>query len=268
MQPYLLNSIPSMLYRKVLIDKEKNSKKTLKAEGLRDKTEIKILLDNMRLRIEAWNKSKIFLTDYIKAFYEDLFNWRIHVLRYLTNENLQDFDEVSEYYHAAIQEIEKKDAFLYLHLNFAIQSYQISFEKIFGNDVEHTENMIKTSVNSITDYQQYTTNISNTIPFAFCQYLMDWTHYSLQLEFCFACAFEYANDLKIVASKRKELALMVSDAAKKFGAITNKMKVGNQEIVFQHTKSLTDSQLKEQREIADAGIMEWAKNIEKDEKTR
>lgn len=229
----------------------------MKKELNRLSTEIKTLITSGK-RVEGQSISML----------SQIFNLRIKAIKWLTTDANFDYLEMLNSVVPQIEELNstKKLNILTENILFALRCNQRVAEAIIGTNVSSAERFsdLPAKLPEIT-YEQFITSLAFAIPeVEMVQKIVNWTNASLHIEFVMVAA-DIINTEKLKVSDKiiNELAFLVADAAQEYIALATELGILKPHSSRQSISNLSfdNSFVKEQKQLADLGLDEFAKNL-------
>ncbi|MBI3141381.1 MAG: hypothetical protein HYZ16_00990 [Bacteroidetes bacterium] len=208
----------------------------------------------------------------VQAQSEDMlsqvFNLRIKALKYLANDKNLDYLEMIRDILPQIEKLKSKRKLEVLteNLLFALRCNQRVVESLDGTSGFSTGNLIS-NISQLPDitYQQFIASLAfANLDDETAQRIVDWTNASLHIEFVLVAADIIGNDkLEISDETINELAFLVADAAQEYSAIAAELGILKNRSSGQSFSKLSfdNSFIQEQKQLADLGLEDFARNF-------
>jgi|LakMenE01Jun11ns_1017448.scaffolds.fasta_scaffold9848979_1 hypothetical protein len=197
-----------------------------------------------------------------------VFNLRIKALKWLADDKNFDYLEMLKDIFPQIEELKsnKKLEVLTENLFFALRCNQRVVESLVGSS-EFSSSSFASNISQLPyiTYQQFIASLAfANLDGETAQKIVDWTNASLHIEFVLVAADIIGDDkLKISDKTINELAFLVADAAQEYSALAAELGILKTRSTRQSFSNLSfdNSFIKEQKQLADLGLDDFALNI-------
>lgn len=197
-----------------------------------------------------------------------VFNLRIKALKWLADDKNFDYLEMLKDIFPQIEELKsnKKLEVLTENILFALRCNQRVVESLVVAS-EFSTDSFASNISQLPDitYQQFIASLAfANLDDETAQKIVDWTNASLHIEFVLVAADIIGDDnLKISDKTINELAFLVADAAQEYIALATELGILKSRSSRQSfsTLSFDNSFIKEQKQLADLGLDNYAANI-------
>ncbi len=197
-----------------------------------------------------------------------VFNLRIKALKWLADDKNFDYLEMPNDIFPQIEELKSniKLEVLTENLLFALRCNQRVVESIVGTS-EFSPDSFTSNISQLPDitYQQFIASLAfANLDDETSQKIVDWTNASLHIEFVLVAADIIGDDkLKISDKTINELAFLVADAAQEYSALATELGILKTRSTRQSFSNLSfdNSFIKEQKQLADLGLDDFAANL-------
>lgn len=197
-----------------------------------------------------------------------VFNLRIKALKWLADDKNFDYLEMLNDIVPQIEEMKsnKKLEVLTENLLFALRCNQRVVEALVSTNDFSSDNFASniSQLPEIT-YQQFIASFAfANLDDETAQKIVDWTNASLHIEFVLVAADIIGDEkLKISDKTINELAFLVADAAQEYSALATELGIIKTRSTRQSfsTLSFDNSFIKEQKQLADLGLDDYAANL-------
>lgn len=197
-----------------------------------------------------------------------VFNLRIKALKWLANDTDFDYLEMLKDIFPQIEELKsnKKLEVLTENILFALRCNQRVVESLVGSS-EFPSETFASNISQLSDinYQQFIASLAfANLDDDTAQKIVNWTNASLHIEFVLVAADIISDDnLKISNKTINELAFLVADAAQEYSALATELGILKSRSTRQSFSNLSfdNSFIKEQKQLADLGLDDFAANL-------
>jgi hypothetical protein len=197
-----------------------------------------------------------------------VFNLRIKALKWLADDKNFDYLEMLKDILPQIEELKsnRKLEVLTENLLFALRCNQRVVESLVVTSEFSTDNF-SSKISQLPDitYQQFIASLAfANLDDETAQRIVDWTNASLHIEFVLVAADIIGdNKLKISDKTINELAFLVADAAQEYSALATELGILKTRSTRQSFSNLSfdNSFIKEQKQLADLGLDDFASNL-------
>jgi len=228
------------------------------------KKDLNRLYSNIKAIITSGKKIQAQSVDMLSQ----VFNLRIKALKWLAADKNFDYLEMLNDIFPQIEEMKsnRKLEVLTENLLFALRCNQRVAESLVVTSDFSADNFASniSQLPEIT-YQQFIASLAfANLDDETVQKIVDWTNASLHIEFVLVAADIIGDDkLKISDKTINELAFLVADAAQEYSALATELgilKTISTRLSFS-TLSFDNSFIKEQKQLADLGLDDFAANL-------
>jgi len=194
-----------------------------------------------------------------------LFNLRVKAIKWFAANTNLDYADVRKEVASHVKTMDDdRLEVLKENLMFAVRCNQRVFDGIVLHASESEEKVLP-AFSEISDltYDQYISALAFSLPDEAFEKTITWTHASLQAEFVFIAADVIEESgLKVSDQLIDDLAALVADAAQNYFALSVELGFAKQqESVPQPALSNDEGFIVEQKELAELGLDEFAKNF-------
>lgn len=226
-------------------------------------------LDQLSKEIKAIITSHEKVQEQPATVLRQIFNLRIKAIRSLGADSSSDYFLRMNEIVPQIEKIKlnKQLEVLSENLLFAVRCNQRVIESLLRTNEKKTNHLFSrlSQLPEIT-YEQFIASLAFAIPDdEIVQKMVNWTNASLHIEFAMIAAdIINANKLTISAKTINELAFLVSDAAQEYIALATELGIlkSSSKIQSFSQSSFDNSFIKEQKQLADQGLEDFAANFE------
>jgi hypothetical protein len=197
-----------------------------------------------------------------------VFNLRIKALKWLADDKNFDYLEMLNDIFPQIEEMKsnRKLEVLTENLLFALRCNQRVAESLVSTSDFSADNF-SSNISELPEitYKQFIASLAfANLDDETSQKIVDWTNASLHIEFVLVAADIIGDDkLKISNKAINELAFLVADAAQEYSALATELGILKNLSTRQSfsTLSFDNSFIKEQKQLADTGLDDFAANL-------
>lgn len=197
-----------------------------------------------------------------------VFNLRIKAIKWLAEGKNFDYPEMLQEIFPQIEKLRsnKKLEVLTENILFALRCNQRVAESIVGTSELSADNFAS-NISQLPDinYQQFIVSLAmSNLNEETAQKIINWTNTSLHIEFVLVAADIISDDkLKVSDKTINELAFLVADAAQEYSALATELGILKPRSTRQSFSNLSfdNSFIKEQKQLADLGLDDFASNL-------